>query len=239
MKVFVYLRYLSLLLVLNSFNFKSSAQLHPSFTGNDDKSSVSEGFHFMQDVTAGRNKSLIDLPEEIWAPVIGYEGFYEVSTYSRIRAVERIDCMGQHRKLRIRIQSFDKDGYYISSLSKDRVRQMVRPHRLSAAIWIPNPLNLPEVNHKNGIKSDCHISNLEWSTNLDNILHATEIGLRKYAGEGNPSGKLTSEQATEIYLSTTSWSELSKKFSISKSAIGHIKCGYTWTSVTGHKNSRK
>jgi len=193
----------------------------------------------MQDLTAGRNNSLVDLPGEIWAPVIGYEGFYEVSTYSRIKSLERVDCRGQHRKQLILLQSFDKDGYFIITISKNRVKQTARPHRLSAAIWIPNPLNLPEVNHKNGIKRDCHISNLEWNTNVDNIRHAESIGLRKSAGDTNPSGILTDKQAIKIYNSKESYKRLSEKYGISVSAIGHLKCGYTWSSITGHKNSRK
>lgn len=240
MKEFVYLRYLSLLLVLNSFNFKSSAQLHPSFTGNDDKSSVSEVFCIMQDLTAGRNNSLVVLPGEIWAPVIGYEGLYEISTYSRIKSLERVDCRGQHRKTLVRLQSYDEDGYFICSLSRDRVDKMVRPHRLSAAVWIPNPLNLPEVNHKNGIKTDCHISNLEWTTSKGNRIHAVETGLAKsMKGQNNKGCVLADEQVIEIFNSPLSNRELANKYNIGLLAINRIKIGKTWGWLTGKNYIQK
>lgn len=218
-----------------SLIFKSPAQLHPSLIGNDDKSSVFGGFYFMQDILAGRNNSLIDLPREEWASIKGYEGIYEISTYTRIKSLDRIDCKGQHRKTRILLQSYDEDGYFICALSKDRVTRTIRPHRLSAAIWVPNPHNLPEVNHINGIKTDCHISNFEWTTALGNTLHAINTGLRKsMKGQNNKGCILTDEQVLDIYKSSLKKRELAKKYNIGFLAINRIKIGKTWAWLTGH-----
>lgn len=60
------------------------------------------------------------------------------------------------------IKKLDKDGYYFVRLNKDKKRYHVKVHRLVALAFIPNPNNLPCINHKNEIKTDNNVSNLEW-----------------------------------------------------------------------------
>lgn len=80
--------------------------------------------------------------------------------------------------------SIGKRGYVVFNLMhKDGRRRLVTLHRLIAMTFIPNPLNLPEVNHIDGDKTNYNINNLEWVTTRDNNIHARKTGLRKSNGD--------------------------------------------------------
>lgn len=84
-------------------------------------------------------------------------------------------------KERILKNAINKYGYHFVYLSKNNNCKPYTIHRLVALAFIPNIENKKEVNHKNGIKSDNKVSNLEWCTCHENILHAYKIGLKKSA----------------------------------------------------------
>lgn len=75
--------------------------------------------------------------------------------------------------------SNDKDGYKkLSIVNDDGIEKTVRVHRLVASTFIPNPENKPVVNHKNGIKYDNRVNNLEWATIAENTQHSYDNGLQ-------------------------------------------------------------
>lgn len=106
--------------------------------------------------------------EEIWKSIKGYEGYYEVSNLGRVRSVDRevLDKNGRHqfKKGVIMKTREDRQGYVMVALSIGRKYSNKCVHRLVAEAFIPNPDNLPQVNHKNEVKSDNIPENLEWCT---------------------------------------------------------------------------
>ena len=115
--------------------------------------------------------------KEIWKPVVGYEGFYEVSNIGRVRSLARIvECNdGRKRKIKDRTlkSSRNNGGYYGITLHKDGCTKFVNIHRIVAEAFVPNPLEKEEVNHKDENPSNNHASNLEWVTHKENINYGT------------------------------------------------------------------
>ena len=114
---------------------------------------------------------------EIWKPISGYEGFYEVSNLGRIRSLERIvECSdGRKRKIKDRTLkgSSYSGGYSGVTLHKDGCAKFVNIHRIVAEAFVPNPLEKEEVNHKDENPSNNHASNLEWVTHKENLNYGT------------------------------------------------------------------
>ena len=111
---------------------------------------------------------------EIWKAVPEYEGQYEVSSMGRVRSVDRITphprnkTLGLLRKGHILKWEFDKYGYPVVTLSKDAKTKTFKIHRIVASVFIPNPDNLPQVDHINAKKYDNRPENLRWCTTQQN-----------------------------------------------------------------------
>src|SRR3990167_8090173 len=82
-------------------------------------------------------------------------------------------------KKRFVTQVKQTDGYLQFRFWDGVRRRAVSVHRIIASTFIPNPLQLPQVNHKNGIKTDNRIENLEWCTQSQNIRHSYSMGMHK------------------------------------------------------------
>jgi hypothetical protein len=121
--------------------------------------------------------------EEVWADISGYDGFYKVSNLGNIKSLQRyVKCKdGSVRLFQEKILSGGKAGrgYLLVTLFKGAKKRMEYVHRLVAEAFIPNVNNYPQINHKNGIKTDNRVENLEWCNNSMNMKHAFKTGLAK------------------------------------------------------------
>ena len=93
--------------------------------------------------------------KEIWKDIEGYEGLYQVSNFGRVRSLK-------NGKVRILKPLTNKNGYLRVQLYKNNSLKTIFIHRLVAMAFIPNPNNLPMVNHKDEDKTNNIVSNLEW-----------------------------------------------------------------------------
>ena len=105
---------------------------------------------------------------EEWRPVVGYEGYYEVSNYGNVRSVPRFRNKGTLLK-----PSLDSHGYFMADLWKNNQRKKIGVHRLVGMAFIPNPENLPYINHKDENPKNNFIGNLEWCTHEYNLNYGT------------------------------------------------------------------
>lgn len=123
------------------------------------------------------------MEKEIWKDVIGYEGVYIVSNHGNIKSLNRTVKHIKHGSKTIKGRVLKKTntpyGYYSVNLCVNNKRNKQRIHRLVGMSFIENTNNKPEINHKNGIKTDNNVSNLEWVTSSENQKHAFKIGLQK------------------------------------------------------------
>lgn len=110
---------------------------------------------------------------EAWKNIIGYEGYYQISNLGNVRSLDRIDCNNHFREGKKCRKIPTEDGYYKVSLSKNGNEKRFFIHRLVAIHFIDNPQNLECVNHKDEIKTNNHVDNLEWCTRAYNNNYGT------------------------------------------------------------------
>lgn len=152
--------------------------------------------------------------EEIWKN-IEEDPRYQISNLGRVRGT----------KGKIMTPKADTKGYHRVTISGTGTRKV---HRLVAQAFIQNPENKAQVNHKNTIKTDNYASNLEWTTNLENNLHAYRNGLRPY------EGKLSDEDVRLIRFLRKKGlprKQLMSEFGVSVHVIKDIISKRSWTHV--------
>ena len=115
--------------------------------------------------------------EEIWRPVVGYEGLYEVSSYGRVRSLDMYVKVGygNYRLHKGKVLSPAKDtgGYLKVNLYCNGKQKTIDVHRLVAQAFLPNPDNLPQVNHKDENKTNNRVENLEMCNAKYNLSYGT------------------------------------------------------------------
>ncbi len=127
----------------------------------------------------------------------------------------------------------NSDGYASFTAGKKGNRTREKVHRLVAELFIPNPNNLPEVDHLDGNRMNPSKDNLEWVTHEENIQRAHKKGSYKgrYVGQDNPKAKLNENLVMQLrseYKAGASVKELCDKYGYPWNTIGNAVKGYTW-----------
>tara|TARA_R110000765_G_scaffold421407_1_gene527545 strand:+ start:240 stop:791 length:552 start_codon:yes stop_codon:yes gene_type:complete len=157
---------------------------------------------------------------QLFKPVKGYEGLYEVSTYGNVKSLpkEKLTQWGLRvtRERILKVDTYHPKGYRFVTLIKNGIRKSHSVHRLVATAFIPNPENYPQLNHKDTIKDNNVVDNLEWCNNSHNQLHAFKYGLNKpNKGEAHGMSKVTEEDVFKIR-------EFHQRYQISNRNLGLI-----------------
>lgn len=181
--------------------------------------------------------------KEIWKDIPNYEGYYQASNLGNIRSLDRwIDnpnkkakTNGYIKKKMILKQNKIKSGYYTTALSREGTTKAYLTHRLIAIAFLSNPLNKPQVNHKNGVKTDNNVSNLEWATRSENAIHSYENKLQiSRKGSLHGSAKLSELDVLEIrslLLKKVDKNQISEVFKISYGTVCDIEKRRRWKHI--------
>lgn len=173
---------------------------------------------------------------EEWEDVVGWEGFYQVSSQGRVRSLDRLITQKSRWGLQSRTMKGKNlkifsctNGYLFVSLSRPGTKiKSYLVHRLVALSFLGEPPAGYEVCHINGIRTDNRAVNLRWgsrkSNHADKITHGTDS-----RGEKNPMCKLSSENVMKIRNSTLTLKELSNIYGVTESTISEIKNGKSWS----------
>jgi hypothetical protein len=173
-----------------------------------------------------KHKDVIQLAYERWFDFKDGGALYKVSNKLRIKSFHK-------EKERILTIGMSEDKYLRVQLKINGKKKVKTLHTIIAEVFVPNPLNLKEVNHKDGNKLNCHWSNLEHSTRSNNIKHAFDHGLKNAKGENNTRCKLDNKKVKKIFDSKGTCHELAKIYNVSYITISDIRRGYTWSHITG------
>lgn len=183
------------------------------------------------------------MPEEIWKDIPGYEGKYQASSLGRIKSLDRTvvhkNPRGKDKNIKIKgvilKQGKNRYGYFAVGLYRFGTCKRALVHRLVAVTFIPNPENKPQVNHKNGNKADNRLENLEWATQSENMLHASNILRRNLGHKAKP---ILCIETNQIFASSIEAAEGDKSVSdrirmVANGYYGRRTCnGFHWKFVS-------
>lgn len=169
---------------------------------------------------------------ERWLPVVGYEGLYEVSDHGRIRSLYREgEYMARWGIAKMRFPAKELSvcktptGYCYVGMSKDGVARKDLLHRIVMRAF-EGESDL-QVNHKDGVKENNNLSNLEYCTSAENLRHCREVlGKRRGSWVGN--SKFIESDIPIIRADTRPIKEIAKQYGVTYQAIHHIKSRKNW-----------
>ena len=183
----------------------------------------------------------MNILNEEWRDVVGFEGFYQVSSLGRVRSLDRIIVCGDGRKLpckgRLLKTHKNKHGYPSASLWLGNKEYKTRVHCLVAYAFLGCRPDGCDVNHIDGNKTNNLPVNLEYCTRSQNNQHAYATGLKiSLKGEDTVKCKLTNEQVIEIRVlyaaGGVSHRQLAELYGIAHTNIGCLLRKKTWKHIS-------
>lgn len=160
--------------------------------------------------------------KEVWLPVVGYEEYYEISNIGNLR---RLETVVQRKSGWVKVNGgrlkkrLTPHGYIRYKLTVNNKPKLIFAHRLVAMAFLDCKESSLIVNHKNGIKTDNRVSNLEWCTHSENTIHAIENGLMTFKkGKEHHNSKLVVNLETGIF-----YNSIKEAYCITYYSFGHFK----------------
>lgn len=189
------------------------------------------------------NLSLKDIKGEVWFDINGRGGIYKISNFCRVKRGKSFKQIWFNKNLlevkeKIVKIGIDIGGYYYVPLTYNKISTRCGLHRLMAQTFIPNPFNKEQVNHKNGIKTDNRIDNLEWATAKENNAHALATGLKIQVIKNRKDLSIPVVQLTSngtLIKEYPSMSEVERQIGISHKRIRDCVCGGYYRIYNGGK----
>lgn len=141
--------------------------------------------------------------EEIWKDISGYENAHQVSNFGNFRSLDRVFVkrdgdVAHYKGISLKVHFRIGDDYGQIGIRAAGIQTTHYAHILIAKHFVPNPNNLPEVNHIDGNKRNLHYSNFEWTDKSGNEKHAHRIGIKNFKGQGSISRKYDESDIREI-----------------------------------------
>lgn len=174
--------------------------------------------------------------KETWKDVVGYEGWYQVSSLGNVRRVKMGRGVPRRNSLKHRINHKGYASVVLCRVIDGKSTQINRfVHHLVAEAFIAlRPSSDHQINHKDGDKINNCPQNLQWVTNAENMRHSWRMALRTNFGQNNHTSKLTEKDVYEIISlkGKVSQRQLSKKYGVGLNQIKGIHRGISWKHIT-------
>ena len=138
--------------------------------------------------------------QEVWKDIQGYEGRYQVSSIGNVRSLNYCGTKGYVQNLKVKTNN---SGRLWVMLYKNGVGKPMLIHRMVGMAFIPNPSNLPQINHKDENPQNNTVENLEWCTNQYNVRYTADRHPDWFRHGGNPGRSRNSKNSKRIIRQCT------------------------------------
>ena len=188
------------------------------------------------DLTAEQPQTLSVLPGELWLPVVGYEGLYEVSSLGRVKCCAKKlrtwygERRSRERFLKKKLNS--QTGYVKLVLQRDRKLKHTNVHVQVLLAFVGQAPSGHEARHLNGVRDDNRLTNLAWGTKRENMRDQYGHGTRVVADK-HPKSKLTPSMVEHIRTSPMTGVELARTMGLGTATICRVRQGKSSATLLG------